>query len=149
MEFQRWRANDCRTPRHIYTFPSSSWSLQCTALRAVYHFLTHMRGSSLEQTVLKVICVPFLESLVINMPCHSSNIPRTTSSFCSAPPSLFPTTLHAPGIRHTTKCATPRLGGSSGHVADTTQTTVYEPKTCIEVSSEFTPINFQKRKLQP
>ena len=45
------------------------------------------------------------------------------------------------GIR-STQSATPRLGGQSGHLADPIQSTGYEPKTCIGVSSEHTPINF-------
>ena len=66
-----------------------------------------------------------------------------TSSFCSTPPSLSPNRLHATGVRSPLN-ATPRLGGQSGHLADTTQSTGYERKTCIDVSSEHTSINFPK-----
>ena len=62
-----------------------------------------------------------------------------TSSFCSTPPSLSPNTL---GVRSPLN-GTPRLE-QSGHLADTTQSTGYEPKTCIDVSSEHTSINFPK-----
>ena len=40
-----------------------------------------------------------------------------------------------------TPCATPPWGGMSGHLADPTPDTSYEPKFCIDVSSEHTPIN--------
>ena len=37
-------------------------------------------------------------------------------------------------------CATPLWGGPSGHLADPIPNTGYEPKFCIDVSSEHTPI---------
>ena len=37
-------------------------------------------------------------------------------------------------------CATPLGGGPSGYLADPTTNTGYEPKFCIDVSSEHTPI---------
>ena len=52
-------------------------------------------------------------------------VPRGTSSFCSMPRLLPPLTqslLHTTGIRNSLT-ATPRLGGQSGHLADTTQLT--------------------------
>ena len=39
-------------------------------------------------------------------------------------------------------CATPPWGGMSGHLADPTPDTGYEPKFCVDVSDEHTPINF-------
>ena len=44
-------------------------------------------------------------------------------------------------------CATPLWGGPSGHLADPTPNTGYEPKFCIDVSSEHTPINFPTRNM--
>ena len=38
-------------------------------------------------------------------------------------------------------CATPLWGGPSGHLAGPIPNTGYEPKFCIDVSSEHTPIN--------
>ena len=72
-------------------------------------------------------------------------VPHTTSSFCSTPHSLSPNTLHTTGIRNSLN-ATPRVGGLSGHLDDTTQSTGYEPKTCIDASSEYTPINLPVTK---
>ena len=43
-------------------------------------------------------------------------------------------------------CATPLWSGPSGHLADPTPNTGYEPKFCIDVSSEHTPINLPTRK---
>ena len=50
------------------------------------------------------------------------------------------------GIRFSTNNATPLLGGSSGRMADNAQLTGYEPKICIDVSSEYTPINIAVRR---
>ena len=49
------------------------------------------------------------------------------------------------GIR-SIQTATPRLSGQSRHLVDPIQSTDYEPKTCIGVSSEHTPINFPTRR---
>ena len=38
-------------------------------------------------------------------------------------------------------CATPPWGGMSGHLANPTPDTGYEPKFCVDVSDEHTPIN--------
>ena len=76
-------------------------------------------------------------------------VPHFTSSFCSTPaPMSLPTqnSLHKTGIRNTTQCATPRLGGSSGHMAETVQLTGYEQNTCIDVSRECTPIYIAVRR---
>ena len=43
-------------------------------------------------------------------------------------------------------CTTPLWGGPSGHLADPIPNTDYEPKFCIDVSSELTPINLPSRK---
>ena len=44
-------------------------------------------------------------------------------------------------------CATPLWDGPSGHLADPTPNTGYEPKFCIDVSSEHTQINLQTRNI--
>ena len=68
------------------------------------------------------------------------------SSFCATSPPIWtpsPATLF--GIE-TNPCATSLLDGQSGHLADSTPTTAYEPNFCIDVSSEHTPINFTSRR---
>ena len=59
------------------------------------------------------------------------------SSYFSSP-AASPTPLT--GIR-LNPCATPLWGGPSGHLADPIPNTGYEPKFCIDVSCEHTPIN--------
>ena len=111
------------------------------------YFYTHIRahgwlkgqlGSSLPRAFSKRHLHPHALSLL--------GVPQTSASFCSTPPPLLtPNSLLMTGIR-TPQSATPRLGGQSGHLADTTQITGNEPKTCIEVSSVHTPINFPTRR---
>ena len=60
------------------------------------------------------------------------------------PPTASPTPLT--GIR-LTPCATPLWSGPSGHLADPIPNTGHEPKFCIDVSSEHTPINLSTRNL--
>ena len=60
------------------------------------------------------------------------------------PPTASPTPLT--GIR-LNPCATPLWGGPSGHLADPIPNAVYEPKFCIDVSSEHTPINLPTRNM--
>ena len=55
-----------------------------------------------------------------------------------SPPTTTPTRLT--GIRPN-PCATSLWCGPSGHLADPTPNTGYEPKFCIDVSIEHTPIN--------
>ena len=73
------------------------------------------------------------------------DVPHTTSSFCSTSPSLSPNRLHTTGVKSQLN-VTPRLGGQSRHLVDTTQSTGSESKTCIDVSSEHTSINFPIRR---
>ena len=82
-----------------------------------------------------------------------SSHPRTMSllgvpEFSAFPPvlslSAAPPTLLA-GIR-LNPCTTPLWGGPSGHLADPIPNTDYEPKFCIDVSSELTPTNLPSRK---
>ena len=74
-------------------------------------------------------------------------VPHLTSTLCAAALPLSPPTQNSlTGIRHTTQCAIPRLGGSCGHVANTAQLTGCVPRTCIDASSEHTPINIALRR---
>ena len=67
------------------------------------------------------------------------------SSFCTSPPQTTPTSRPLTGIR-STPCATSPEGRQSGHLAEPLPHTGYEPKTCIDVSSEHTPINYPSRR---
>ena len=81
------------------------------------------------------------------MICHSNLLgvhPQTFSSFCSTPPQTTPTTCSLTGIK-STPCATP-LEGRSGYLAESLPHAGYEPNTCIDVSSEHTPINYPSRR---
>ena len=46
-----------------------------------------------------------------------------------------------------TPCATPLWSGPSGHLADPIPNIGYEPKFCIDVSGEHTPINLPTRNM--
>ena len=61
--------------------------------------------------------------------------------FCSTPPPSTPTSLPKTGIRRSL-CATLHGGLQIGRLVDPTPLTGCEPKTCIDVSSELTPINY-------
>ena len=43
-------------------------------------------------------------------------------------------------------CATPSGGLLFGHLAESTPLTGYKPKTCIDVNSEHTPLNYTSRR---
>ena len=73
------------------------------------------------------------------------------TTFCSASPTLIPSptspnssTMMLTGTRFPIR-ATPVLGGQSGSLAETTLDTGYEPKICVDVSGEHTPIHFPLR----
>ena len=68
------------------------------------------------------------------------DVPDPFPSFCSTPPPSTPNSLPMTGIRRPS-CATPPGGLLFGHLAESTPLTGYEPKTCIDVNSEHTPIN--------
>ena len=81
--------------------------------------------------------------------CFSKVSPSATMSLLGVPefppfPPIFssPTTTPTPlnEIR-LNPCATPLWGGPSGHLADPTPNTGYEPKFCMDVSCEHTPVN--------
>ena len=89
--------------------------------------------------------VAYLRAFLKVIPSHSMfhrtllDMPDTLTSFCSTPPQTTPNLLLT-GIRRT-PCATPPAGTLSGHLAESSPHTGYEPKSCIDVSSEHTPIN--------
>ena len=63
---------------------------------------------------------------------------------CSSPPQTTPNSLLLTRTRRT-PCATPPAGIKFGHLAESSPHTGYEPKSCIDVSSERTPINHASR----
>ena len=83
-----------------------------------------------------------------------SSHPRTMSPLgvpqLSAFPPVMPSSTKPPtaltGIG-LNPCATPLWGGPSGHLADPTPSTGYEPKFCIDVSSEHAPVHLPSRKI--
>ena len=72
------------------------------------------------------------------------NVPSTPFPPVFSPSTATPTPLT--GIR-LNPCATPLWGGPSGHLSDPTPNTGHEPKFCIDVSSEHTPINLPTRNM--
>ena len=72
-------------------------------------------------------------------------VPDTFSSFGSSPHQTTPTSRPLTGIRRT-PCATSLEREQSGHLADPLPHTSYEPKSCIDVRSEHTPINYPSRR---
>ena len=80
--------------------------------------------------VLTILCVSrkVISSLVMSL----LNVPSTPFPLVFSPSTTTPTPLT--GIRLNPR-ATPLWGGPSGHLADPTPSTGYEPKICIEVAS--------------
>ena len=72
------------------------------------------------------------------------DVPSTPFPPIFSPPTTTPTPLT--GIRRDPS-ATPLWGGPSGHRADPTPNTGYEPKFCIDVSGEHTLINLPTRNV--
>ena len=72
------------------------------------------------------------------------DMPDTSTSFCSTPPQTTPYSLLT-GIRRT-PCATTPSGMFIGHLAESSPRTSYEPKSCIDVSSEHTLINHSSER---
>ena len=78
-------------------------------------------------------------------------VPRTTSRFCSPLSPFSPRTMHLFGTSAIPEYAAPRACGSSGGLAENAHPSGSEPnkldsKTCIDVSSEYTPINIAVRR---
>ena len=73
------------------------------------------------------------------------DVPGSFPSFCSTPLPSTPNSLLMTGIRRLI-CATPPGGLQFGHLAQSTLLTGCEAKTCIDVSSERTPINYPSKR---
>ena len=73
--------------------------------------------------------------------CNLLGVPEPFPSFSSTPPPAQSSLQTGVG----TTCADPRGGMLSGHMAEKTTFTGYEPNSLINVSSEHTPINFPFR----
>ena len=72
-------------------------------------------------------------------------MPTAFSSFCSSPPQTAPNSRLLTGIR-SNPCATPHGRSLFGHLAERPPPTGYEPKSCIDVCSEHTPINYSSMR---
>ena len=71
-------------------------------------------------------------------------VPDTFSSFCSSPQQTTPFTTADWNQEYTS--ATSLEGMQSGHLAEPLPHTGCEPKSCIDVSSEHTPITCSSRR---
>ena len=65
-------------------------------------------------------------------------MPDPFPSLCFTPPPTTPYSLLLTGVRRN-PCATPPGGMLFGHPAESSPHTCYEPKTCIDASSEQSP----------
>ena len=109
---------------------------RCARLRTPDVSTRLAKGLAIRLCASKVI-----SSLVMSL----LNVPSTTFPPTYSSPTASPTPLT--GIR-LNPCATPLWSGPSGHhLADPTRNTGYEPKFCIIVSSEHTPINLPTRNM--
>ena len=73
-------------------------------------------------------------------------VPDTFSSLCSSPPQTTPTTRPLTGIRSTSLCDFARRKSSAYLAESLPRRACCEPNTCIDVSSEHTPINYLSRR---
>ena len=140
---------------HKTTGKAFRWCRQYTASHA--HFSQHsaqfvtLHIGSCEQLCT---CLRASKRLFIIVPHIFSRFSHPTSSFCSTPPplsSIAHPLLHRSGVSYSTGNATLRACGSSVRMADNALLTGYEPNktasmTCIDVSSEYTPINIAVRR---
>ena len=138
---RRDRAASCTDNTSPYARMRTFFSLLVT-LRTFHPMHTHCSSRCLIDSVS-------LSNHPIRAPCHSWVF---LSSLVFSPVLSSSTTHPRPltAIR-LNPCPTPLWGGPSGHLADPTPHTGYEPKFCIGASSEHTPINlpFKKEQLQP
>ena len=116
-----------------------------------------MRGSSFHKSLCTcgVVCpIPHQKNTSSSLMSHPNLLglhPESFTSFCSTalqPPqtacSAKPERASLTGIW--THLSATSLEGQSGYLADSIPLTGYEPKTCIDVSSEHTPVNHPCRK---
>ena len=99
------------------------------------------QGSRLDWDVSH-ICAPQKSSTLTACFTHRASTCLTHfPSFWSTPPPSTPNSLLMTGIRRPPG-ATPPGGLLCGRLAESTPLTGYEPKTCIDLSIEHTPINY-------
>ena len=121
--------------------------LSCRACPSTFNPHMHMRVA--QGLRCHRSCV--LPRCALNYPSRSMlhktllGVPDTFSSFGSSPPQTTPTSRPLTGIRRT-PCATSLEREQSGHLADPLPHTGYEPKSCIDIRSEHTPINYPSRR---
>ena len=107
---------------------------------SVAHLITDHHMHLRVAQVWDVLCAS-KRSPTHNM-CHRPllDVPDPFPSFCSTPPSSTLT-----GIR-SFPCATPHGGFQFGRLVEPTPLTSYQPKTCIDISSEHTPMNYPSKR---
>ena len=104
---------------------------------------THAGGSNEAEDVIGTCCTFALKSHPLSQHVSSTTPRRAWSiSIILFHGTSVDTELTADDWNQETHCATPPRGLLFGHLAESTPLTSYEPKTCIDVSSEHTPINY-------
>ena len=136
------RTREDRTPRRTHMFLNL---VGVVHLIAPLTFHSHMRVA---QDMIGTCCTSAHSQ---KSSTHSMfhrpllDVPHPCPSFCSTPPPSTPNSLFMDGIRRPS-CATPPGRLLFGQLAESTPLTGFEPETCIDVSSEHTPINYPSRR---
>ena len=123
-------------------------SCWCAALDSTLHTYMRACGSSQTRDMIGTCCIParlpkshpISRHVSQTAPGHARRI-----SIILFHATADDTKFTAPGLRRT-PCATPPAGMLFGHLAESSLHTGYEPKSCIDVSSEHTPINHPSRR---
>ena len=142
MSCTRRRVED-RTPRRTHIFLSFVSVAHILSTFDLSH--AHACGSRHDWDVLH-ICAPLKSSTLTA--CVIDNFSTYLTHFrscCSTPPPSTPNSLLMTGIWRSS-CATPSGGLLFGHPAESSPPTGYKPKTCIDVNSEHTPLNYTSRR---
>ena len=106
---------------------------------------THMRVAQDFTRVVLSLCALKKSSTHSMFHRPPLDMPYTFPSFYPTPPPSTSTALPMTGIRRP-PCATPPGRLLFDHLAESTLHTSYEPKTCIDFSSDHTPINCSSRR---
>ena len=136
--------NVCAHERLVWlsccTDDTSPYARMRTFSRCVSHF-----AHFIQRTCTGSRCLSGSVCLSKIIPSRHHITPLGVPEFSAFPPVLSSSAALPTGIR-LNPCATPLWGGPSGHLADPTPNTGYEPKFCMDVSSKRTPINLPSRK---
>ena len=145
-EFASWILDHTSTPSSpvtLFTTVASELVYLANTLYNSLHALMHF----LTEHLIARTC--FL--LIANHHTHNMfhrpllDVPDPIPSFCSTTPPTTQTSLPMTEIKRS-PCATPHGGLQFGDLVEPTPLTGYEPKTCIDVSSGHTPINYSSRR---